>query len=711
MIEIYPSIYFTDNHKTLAMGNLIRTLSTRLTIPIVLLMILAMVILPLPPLLLDAFFTFNIMLAIVVLLVSSTVSRVLDFSVFPSLLLIATLLRLTLNVASTRIVLLEGHNGGDAAGKVIQSFGEVVIGGSYVVGIVVFIILMIINFVVITKGGERISEVSARFTLDALPGKQMAIDADLNAGALDQESAKQRRKEVGEEAEFYGSMDGASKFVRGDAIAGLLILFINLIGGVLIGIFEHGLNAEQAFKTYALLTIGDGLVAQIPSLLLATSAAIIVTRINDADNDMAETAKRQLLATPQNLYMAGGVMFVIGSVPNMPHLAFYTFSVLLIFVGWRQSVFQPKEQHPQDSDVATLPSPGQEQVIDWGIIPTIDVIALKLGFKLVPLATAKKGGNLLKSIRGSRKTLSEQIGFVIPEVVISDDLSLKPSEYTISIDGDEIERGEIYADKVMAVGGRINHPDIEGIVGVDPAYQLPALWISTTDKTKAIHLGFQVIEVHDVIATHVSKVCSEHLDAIFNYDDVKALNLRLASHHPDLAENLSSVISPNLQMQVIRQLLAQQVPIINVRTIANTIIESIDTIKDPILLSSNIRVALKRSIMNLVAPNQKAISAFIIAPALEADIKGAISLSQQNDPAIPLDSIPLEPGILQKFQNRMPTIVQTMQSQNVPPVVVVPPTTRPMVAKLAKAFAKELIVLSYNEIPNDYGLNILGEIE
>ncbi|GMQ45805.1 flagellar biosynthesis protein FlhA [Vibrio sp. 10N] len=692
------------------MRNVLKAVIPKLTIPVVLLMILAMVILPLPPILLDGFFTFNIMLAIVVLLVSSTVSRVLDFSIFPSLLLIATLLRLTLNVASTRIVLLEGHHGGDAAGKVIQSFGEVVIGGSYVVGMVVFVILMIINFVVITKGGERISEVSARFTLDALPGKQMAIDADLNAGAIDQQEAKTRRLEVGEEAEFYGAMDGASKFVRGDAIAGLLILFINLIGGVLIGVFEHSLSAEEAFQTYALLTIGDGLVAQIPSLLLATSAAIIVTRISDNDNDMGQTVKQQLLASPSNLYMAAGVMFVIGSVPNMPHIAFYTFTVLLAFVGWQQSKYRVVAP-TVEADVDALPHSGQENVIDWNIIPNVDVIALSLGFKLVSLTSTKKGGNLIKSIRGSRKTLSEQIGFVIPEVVITDDLSLKASEYAISIDGDEIERGEVYVDKAMAVGNRINHPDLDGIVGVDPAYQLPALWINKEDKTKAINLGFQVIEVHDVIATHVSKVCSEHLDNIFNYDDVKALNRRLAIQHPELAENLASVISPNLQMQVIRQLLAQQVPIINVRTIANTIIESIDSVKDPILLSSNIRVALKRTIMNLITSNQKSINAFIIAPVLENEIKSAISLTQQNDPTIPLDSIPLDPTILKKFQNRMPTIVQTLQSQNLPPVLVVPPTTRPMLAKLAKAFAKQLIVLSYNEIPNDYGLNVLGEIE
>jgi len=686
--------------------------NSKLAIPLVLLMILAMVILPLPALLLDGFFTFNIMLAIVVLLVSSTVKRILDFSVFPSLLLIATLLRLTLNVASTRIVLLEGHNGGDAAGKVIQSFGEVVIGGSYVVGIVVFVILMIINFVVITKGGERISEVSARFTLDALPGKQMAIDADLNSGNIDQEQARARRKEVGDEAEFYGAMDGASKFVRGDAVAGLMILFINLIGGVLIGMFEHGLTVSEAFQTYALLTIGDGLVAQIPSLLLAVSAAIIVTRISDNENDMAEVINKQILASPSVLYMTAGVMFIIGSVPNMPHLAFYSFSVTVGFVAWRQS----KKDEGVDLSKAEVEAPLEktslkDHPLDWSIIPAVDAIALRLGFKLVPLVTNKEQNSLLKSIRGCRKTLSEQIGFVIPEVVIRDDLALKPAEYVILVDGDEIERGEVYPDMLMAVGPGVTSANIDGTLGVDPAYRLPALWVSKDDKTKAINLGFQVIDIHDVIATHVSKVCTEHLDGIFNYDDVKALNKRLAYEHPELAESLSTTLTPNLQMMVIRQLLAEQVPIINIRTIANTLIESGDKIKDPILLSSNIRVALKRTILNLVSPNSKALNVFTLGGQVEQDIKAGITLAQQNDPNTPLDGVPLAPELLQKFQNRMPSIVQTMQAQGMTPVLLVTPMARPIVSKLARAFAKGLIILSFNEIPNEYQINPLGQID
>ncbi len=696
------------------MPKLAKISSSRVAIPTTLLMILAMIILPLPPLLLDAFFTFNIVLAITVLLVSTTTRKVLDFSVFPTLLLIATLLRLTLNVASTRVVLLEGHEGGDAAGQVIQAFGEVVIGGSYVVGIVVFTILMIINFVVITKGGERISEVSARFTLDALPGKQMAIDADLNAGLIDQAQAKERRESLAAESEFYGAMDGASKFVRGDAIAGLMILFINLIGGVLIGIFEHGLTAGDSFKTYALLTIGDGLVAQIPSLLLAVSSAIIVTRIDDGESEnVAETVNKQILAQPSVLYMASAVMFIIGSVPNMPHLAFYTFAAIVGFVGWQQSkISLESKSETQLIDEETQPlRNSSETQLDWSIIPRVDPISLSLGFKLVSLATKSKNGSLLKSIRGTRKTLSEQIGFLLPEVIVRDNLKLKPAEYAIYIDGDEIERGEVVPERLMAVGMNNSNNDIDGVLGFDPAYRLPALWIDPKDKTKAINYGYQVIDIHDVIATHLNKVCAEHLDEIFNYDDVKAVNQRLAQEHPELLETLGSVVTPNLQMQVIRQLLADQVPVRNIRAIANSLIESGEKTKDPILLASNIRVALKRTIMNLISPQSKQVNVFTLGAELDAEIKAAVVTAQQQDTSTPLDGIALAPEILQKFQNKMPSVLQSMQTQGIAPVVLVAPTARPIISKLAKAFAKGLIVLSFNEIPNDYSINTLGSID
>lgn len=438
-------------------------------IPLVLLMVLAMVILPLPPLLLDALFTFNIVLAILVLLVSTTAKRPLDFSIFPTILLVATLLRLTLNVASTRVVLLEGHNGGDAAGKVIQAFGEVVIGGNYVVGMVIFVILMIINFVVITKGGERISEVSARFTLDALPGKQMAIDADLNAGLIDQEAARQRRREVANEADFHGSMDGASKFVRGDAIAGLLILFINITGGISIGVFEHGLAASEAFKTYALLTIGDGLVAQIPSLLLATAAAIIVTRINDSDNDMSETMQKQLLASPATLFTVSAVMLIIGMVPGMPHLAFFTFSAVLGFAAWRQHKSPVHDAQIEDVEVLTQTMQQEETPLSWEDIPHVHTLSLALGYRLVHLVNKEQGAPLTQRIRGVRRNLSEQVGFLLPEVRIRDNLSLKPNQYTISLNGETIEQGFIEPERLMAIAVGETYGEVDGILGSDPS--------------------------------------------------------------------------------------------------------------------------------------------------------------------------------------------------------------------------------------------------
>ncbi len=495
-------------------------------IPLVLLMVLAMVILPLPPLLLDALFTFNIVLAILVLLVSTTARRPLDFSIFPTILLIATLLRLTLNVASTRVVLLDGHNGGDAAGKVIQAFGEVVIGGNYVVGMVVFVILMIINFVVITKGGERISEVAARFTLDALPGKQMAIDADLNAGLIDQDTARQRRREVANEADFHGSMDGASKFVRGDAIAGLLILFINIIGGISIGVFEHGLAASEAFKVYALLTIGDGLVAQIPSLLLATSAAIIVTRINDSDNGMSETMQKQLLASPATLFTVAAIMLMIGMVPGMPHLAFFTFAAALGFAGWRQYKNPAVDTQLDEVEVISQAMQQEDAPLSWDDIPHVHTLSLALGYRLVHLVNKDQGAPLTKRIRGLRRNLSEQVGFLLPEIRIRDNLSLKPNQYTIALNGEVIEQGFIEPDRLMAIAVGETYGEVDGILGHDPAYQLPAVWIEHNDKAKALNMGYQVVDDATVIATHISKVVKTNLAELFNHDDVDAMALR-----------------------------------------------------------------------------------------------------------------------------------------------------------------------------------------
>ncbi|EHR6780710.1 flagellar biosynthesis protein FlhA [Vibrio parahaemolyticus] len=678
-------------------------------IPIVLLMILAMVILPLPPLLLDALFTFNIVLAILVLLVSTTAKRPLDFSVFPTILLVATLLRLTLNVASTRIVLLEGHNGGDAAGKVIQAFGEVVIGGNYVVGMVVFIILMIINFVVITKGGERISEVSARFTLDALPGKQMAIDADLNAGLIDQETARLRRKEVANEADFHGSMDGASKFVRGDAVAGLLILFINIIGGISIGVFEHGLPASEAFKTYALLTIGDGLVAQIPSLLLATAAAIIVTRINDSDNGMSETMQKQLLATPATLFTVAGIMAVIGMVPGMPHLAFFAFAGALGFAGWRQS--KKPVQDSQIEQVEALSQAMQEEdtPLTWDDIPHVHTLSLALGYRLVHLVNKDQGAPLSQRIRGVRRNLSEQVGFLLPEVRIRDNLSLKPNQYTISLNGEVIEQGFIEPERLMAIAVGDTYGEIDGILGSDPAYQLPAVWIEHQDKAKALNMGYQVVDDGTVIATHISKIMKTSLAELFTHDDVEAMTQRLTQQAPKLAEALAAALNPAQQLKVYRQLLLDQVPLKDIRTIANTMLESSENTKDPILLAADVRCALKRTLVNLIAGQKPELNVYALSDELEQMLLTSLQQAQASGTVV-LDSFPIEPNILGQFQQNLPLIRQQLKQQGLPPILLVMPQLRPLLARYARTFTQGLAVLSYNEIPENKQINVVGNL-
>ncbi|ANQ59045.1 flagellar biosynthesis protein FlhA [Vibrio parahaemolyticus] len=678
-------------------------------IPIVLLMILAMVILPLPPLLLDALFTFNIVLAILVLLVSTTAKRPLDFSVFPTILLVATLLRLTLNVASTRIVLLEGHNGGDAAGKVIQAFGEVVIGGNYVVGMVVFIILMIINFVVITKGGERISEVSARFTLDALPGKQMAIDADLNAGLIDQETARLRRKEVANEADFHGSMDGASKFVRGDAVAGLLILFINIIGGISIGVFEHGLPASEAFKTYALLTIGDGLVAQIPSLLLATAAAIIVTRINDSDNGMSETMQKQLLATPATLFTVAGIMAVIGMVPGMPHLAFFAFAGALGFAGWRQS--KKPVQDTQIEQVEALSQAMQEEdtPLTWDDIPHVYTLSLALGYRLVHLVNKDQGAPLSQRIRGVRRNLSEQVGFLLPEVRIRDNLSLKPNQYTISLNGEVIEQGFIEPERLMAIAVGDTYGEIDGILGSDPAYQLPAVWIEHQDKAKALNMGYQVVDDGTVIATHISKIMKTSLAELFTHDDVEAMTQRLTQQAPKLAEALAAALNPAQQLKVYRQLLLDQVPLKDIRTIANTMLESSENTKDPILLAADVRCALKRTLVNLIAGQKPELNVYALSDELEQMLLTSLQQAQASGTVV-LDSFPIEPNILGQFQQNLPLIRQQLKQQGLPPILLVMPQLRPLLARYARTFTQGLAVLSYNEIPENKQINVVGNL-
>lgn len=680
-----------------------------LGVPLVLLCILAMVILPLPPMLLDILFTFNIVLAVLVLLVSVSTKRPLEFSLFPTVLLITTLMRLTLNVASTRVVLLFGHQGVGAAGKVIESFGQVVIGGNFVVGFVVFIILMIINFIVVTKGAERISEVSARFTLDAMPGKQMAIDADLNAGLINQAQAQARRKEVTSEADFYGAMDGASKFVRGDAIAGMMILAINLIGGVCIGIFKYNLSADAAFSQYVLMTIGDGLVAQIPSLLLSTAAAIIVTRVSDS-GDISSEIKKQLLATPAVIYTAAGVMFVLAVVPGMPHLPFLLFTGLLAFAAWRQSK-QPKAAEAEEKNISTLSkamTESSEQQVSWETIPLIEPISLSLGYKLVSLVDKAKGSPLTQRIRGVRQVISDNNGMLLPEIRIRENFRLKPTQYAIYINGIKADGGDIPADKLMALPSSETYGEIDGVLGNDPAYGMPVTWILATQKAKALNLGYQVIDCASVIATHLNKVVQNYIPDLFNYDDVTQLHNRLASLAPKLAEDLNAALNYSQVLKVYRGLLIERVSLRDIVTIATVLVASSAISKDPILLIADVRLALRRSITHELVRNNE-LAVYTLNNELENLLLGVVNQAQQAGKVM-LDSVPIEPNMLSQFQENMPQVHEQMKAAGKEPVLLVAPQLRPLLARYARLFTPGLSVLSYNEVPDEVALKVLGSL-
>ncbi|NMG69052.1 flagellar biosynthesis protein FlhA [Parazoarcus communis] len=685
--------------------------SGQIGIPVIILSILAMIILPLPPLVLDMLFTFNISVAILVLMVSVSAKRPLDFSLFPTIILITTLMRLTLNVASTRVVLLEGHTGSAAAGKVIEAFGEVVIGGNFIVGLIVFVILMVINFMVVTKGGERISEVTARFTLDALPGKQMAIDADLNAGLISQEEAKQRRKDVGKEADFYGAMDGAAKFVRGDAVAGILILLINLIGGFAIGLFIHDLGAGDAFRQYALLTIGDGLVAQIPALLLSTAAAIIVTRINESAA-MPSQIRQQLLVSPSLIYTVAGILFVLAIVPGMPHLAFLGFSALIAMIGWAVSRFQPvtdNESHENASAIAKAMDAEHAQKLDWQDIPLVDSISISLGYKLVGLVSPEAGAPLPQRVRGVRQTLSETFGFLLPEVQIRDSLRLKPQQYQLFINGEKVEDTEIHPEHLMAIPSPNLYGEIDGIIGIDPAYAMPVVWIRPEDKTHALNLGYQVIDPSGVIATHLNKIVREHLPELFTHDDVEQLLQRLSVQSPKLTESLRAQLSHTVQHRVYRMLLQEQVSLKDINTIATALVESSEISKDPILLASDVRFALRRSILSSVAGDRKDLSIFVLDNTLENTLMGALTAAQQAG-QVSLDSIPVDPSLLGQLQSSMPVVKEKLRAAGQPPILVVLPQLRPLLARYARVFSPGLHVLSQNEIPDRVSVSLYGTL-
>jgi flagellar biosynthesis protein FlhA len=678
--------------------------------PAFLLTLLAMIMLPLPPVLLDVLFTFNIVLALIVILVSVSAKRPLDFSVFPTVILGTTLMRLALNVASTRVVLLRGHEGTAAAGHVIEAFGNVVIGGNFVVGIVVFVILMIINFIVVTKGAERISEVSARFTLDALPGKQMAIDADLNAGLINQEKAQQRRKEVADEADFYGAMDGASKFVRGDAIASILILLINLIGGVAIGALMHNLSMGEAFRQYALLTIGDGLVAQIPALLLSAAAAILVTRVSDS-GDLEKQVSGQLLAQPGVLFSAAGVMIVLGLVPGMPWFFFFSFAGVLGYVGYRMS---REIKEPDRESVAAIEAALRDDRVpdlDWQQLPVVQPISVAVGYKLVHLVDKAQGEALTKRIKGVRQSLSEQMGLLLPAIGVRDDLTLRPNQYSIAVNGTVVAEGEVVPEALMAIPSPTVYGQLDGIPGIEPAFGMAITWIDPEQKAHALGQGYQVVEVASAIATHASKVAKDYLAELFRHEDVPAMMDRLTALSPKLASALDKALTHTQLLRVFRVLLSENVSLKDIVVIATTLLDSSESTKDPILLAAEVRCALRRQIVTGLCGKKKDMPAFNLSGDLENMLLGSLNQARQNNGGkVTLDNYPIDPQLLSQLQLNMPVAREQMKQHHTAPLLLVLPQIRPLLARYARLFAPGLHVLSYNEIPENREVSIIGTV-
>jgi len=670
--------------------------------PIILMLLLGMVVLPLPPIALDMLFTFNIALSLVVVLVVVYTMRPLDFGVFPSLLLIATLLRLALNVASTRVVLLEGHNGGDAAGKVIEAFGAFVIGGNYAVGLVVFFILVIINFVVVTKGAGRVSEVSARFTLDAMPGKQMAIDADLNSGLIGQDEARARREEVAQEADFYGSMDGASKFVRGDAVAGILILFINILGGLGIGTLQHDLDIGTALRYYTMLTIGDGLVAQIPSLLLSTSAAIIVTRVASSQ-DMGGQVVSQLFSSPKALGVSAGVMLLMGIIPGMPNVAFLSLAAIAGGGAWlivkRQEEAEAKEELPPPVEEVEQP-----KELTWDDVQPVDIIGLEVGYRLIPLVDRDQGGQLMNRIKGVRKKLSQELGFLIQPVHIRDNLDLSPNAYRVSLHGVAMADAEIYPDRDLAINpGRV-FGTLQGVQTRDPAFDLEAVWIEPSQRDHAQTLGYTVVDASTVVATHLSEILQSHAHELLGHEEVQQLLDGLERSTPKLVEDLMpKVLSLGQVLKVLQNLLAEKVPIRDVRTIAETLAEHGVRSQDPVTLTAAVRVALSRSIIQQLAGPKEEISVVVLDPGLEQILQQTLRATEEGGAGF-------EPGLVERLQMALAETASQQEASGLEAILLVAAPIRPWLARFAKQSVPGMKILSYNEIPDDRQIKVVATI-
>ncbi len=696
--------------ETFNKATIIRLLKGGLGTPVLILAALAMVVLPMPSWLLDIFFVFNIAISIVVLMVSILTRKPLEFASFPSILLIATLLRLALNIASTRVVLIHGHEGDDAAGQVIKSFGDVVIGGNYVVGLIVFIILMVINFVVITKGAGRISEVSARFTLDAMPGKQMAIDADLNSGLIDQDQARKRRREVAAEAEFYGSMDGASKFVKGDAIAGLIIMAINIIGGMIVGIGQHDLIFADATQIYTKLTIGDGLVAQIPSLLLSVATAIIVTRQNE-EQEMGTIVLGQMFGDIRTLYVAAGILFVMGIVPGMPHFAFLLFAGMVGGLGYYLKRQQDKKPSKEDEEAMKKKNEELKKVaekkqkdLSWDDVQQVDTIGLEIGYRLIPLVDKAQSGELLNRVKGVRKKLSQELGFLIPAVHIRDNLDLAASNYRITIMGVNFGESEVYIDKQMAINPGEVFGTVKGIPGVEPAFGLEAVWIGNEQSEQAQSLGYTVVDTPTVIATHLSQILTNNAASLLGHEEVQNLLDLVAKTQPKLVEGLiPGVVTLGILTQVLQNLLFEEIPIKDMRTILQTIVEYAPKSQDVEILTAACRVALRRLIIQNLVGGDPIIPVITLAPDLEKILHR--SLQSGNG-----DNVGIEPGLAERMQQSLAEATHNQEMEGQPAILLTSGVLRGTLAKFVKNSIPGLRVLSYQEIPDEKQIRIVSSV-
>ena len=663
--------------------------------PILILLIMSMLILPLPPFALDMFFTFNIALALMVLLVSMFTPSALEFAAFPAVLLFTTLLRLALNVASTRVVLMEGHEGGAAAGKVIEAFGQFLVGGNFAVGLVVFLILVVINFMVITKGAGRIAEVGARFMLDAMPGKQMAIDADLNAGLIGEEDAKKRRAEVAQEADFYGSMDGASKFVRGDAVAGLVIMAVNIIGGLLIGMLQHDMSFADAGRTYTLLTIGDGLVAQVPALVISTAAGVTVSRVS-TEQDVGQQMLAQLFTNPKVLFLSAGVLGMLGLVPGMPNLVFLFFTALLGGLGWWLQTQARERDAEAARELPPAPVAPESSEASWADVQLVDPLGLEVGYRLIPLVDAQQDGELLKRIKGVRKKFAQEVGFLPPVVHIRDNLEFQPHVYCLSLNGVEVGRGEAFAGQWLAINPGQAQGTLEGRAGTDPAFGLPAIWIDESHRDQAEAQGYTVVDASTVIATHINHLLAQHASDMLGRTETQALLDRVKDDNPALVEDVvPKLVALSTLTSVLQNLLDEEVSIRDMRRILDVLAANGGQTQDVNELTALVRMALGRAIVQQWYGAAPQLEVMTLDGQLEQMLMQALT-----------NGGGMEPGLADTLVQQVETSAARQEERGLAPVLVVQHELRPLLTRFLRRRMRQLVVLSQNEIPDDRNVRV-----